>query len=89
MATSYNDVAVTTSWVDLTVANAALASVPIVIQNKQPGTIVNVFFGGASAPAKDSEGVELRYGEFTDGTAAKVWVIADLPSAVYTALKDA
>lgn len=90
MAQSYNDVAVTTSWVDLTVANPALANALVIVQNKQPGTFVNVFWGGVSAPVKLTEGVELAYGDATDGTAAKIWVVTDLnvPCTVYTALKD-
>lgn len=91
MATSYNDVAVTATWVDLTVANAALVSSACVIQRKDQGAFpLYVFFGGGSAPTSDNAGVLLRtLGESVDGTAAKIWVRADqLGGALYTGLKD-
>lgn len=89
MATSYPDVNLTEAWVDLTVANAALVSVPVIVQNKSTNSI-RVFFGGASAPASLNSGALLKLGESVDGTAANIWARASEKGAtIYTGLKDA
>jgi len=87
MATSYTNVSLTSTWVDLTVANSALASVPILVQNRSSSNEVFVFFGGASAPAAN-DGVRLGFGESVDGTAANVWAKARSSAIIYTGLKD-
>ena len=91
MATSYNDVSVTSSWVNLVVANAALNNVPVLVQRKDMGGFpVYVFFGGASQPTSNTAGVALiNFGDAVDGTAAQIWVRSDGPSPLlYTGLKD-
>ena len=87
MATSYTNVTLTTEWVDLTVANAALANVPVVVQNRSIAQAVFIFFGGASAPATN-DGALLDHGDSVDGTSDHIWARSQGTAQLYTALKD-
>lgn len=72
MATStLADVALTGSWVDLTVTLASLVSADATIQNVGPGAIA-VVYGGVTAPSGKS-GLIRRPGETVTGNAANVW----------------
>lgn len=72
MATStLADQALTTAWVDLTVALPTLASADATYQN-QGGEPVAVVFGGGSAPTGKS-GIVLGPREIVSGNAVNVW----------------
>lgn len=65
--------AVSSAWSELTATVTAAVSSEARIQNRGPGS-VQVFFGGASAPAADASGFKLENGETATGNAAKIWV---------------
>lgn len=76
MATAnQTDLSVSTTWTDIAAVNTSLASVDVCIQNKSAyGDIVQVFFGGASAPASESAGTLLNRFDSISGNAANIWV---------------
>lgn len=72
MATvTLNDYAVTGAWTNLAATLTAAASVNVVVQNISTG-IVQVFFGGASAPT--GSGFQLAPSDSIQGNAAQIWV---------------
>lgn len=72
MAATNNDVTLSTTWTELTATYTGLVNTSAFVQNKGPGDAI-VFWGGASAPAL-TNGLVLRPGDVSYGTAAKIWV---------------
>ena len=72
MATaSQADFPVTGTWADVVATVTAAASVDAVYQNVG-NDVVQVFFGGGSAPTSGS-GIYLYQGDSVQGNAANVW----------------
>ena len=81
MATAtQNDFTVSGSWTDLVATIGAAASADCVIQNVSDG-IVQVVFGGASAPTGKT-GIVLDEWDSVQGNAANIWVRSAGPSKV-------
>jgi len=72
--TSGNDVAITTSWVDITVARPELANADIFLENKVSGAAVYLVWGGAAPVAGSVKGQQLGYLQTVKGKAAAVWL---------------
>lgn len=70
--TAQSDITVTTSWVDATVANTALNSVDVCLQNICPGnTVINVACGGTAAAGS---GYTLSPGDSIVVNSGTIWV---------------
>lgn len=89
MAQTFNDVPLTTTWVDLCALNPALIDVPVRVQNKGPGLML-IYWDGASQPTDTNGGILSRF-EPDYGTATHIWVRAITPdngAGVSVSLRD-
>lgn len=72
MTTTYSDAALTSAWVDLTVANASLISSDVTLQNVGIGPVA-VVFGGGDPTALGKSGVILGPREKIAGNQSNIW----------------
>ena len=75
MTASQPRITVKAAWTDIVAANSTLASVDVLLQNLDDD-VVDVVFGGASAPTSSGP-VRLDTLDSVQGNAANIWVRGD------------
>lgn len=88
MAVSFPNFVANTSWQDI-VANSTFSSISnqyLSIQNLDPISTVQVYFGGNTAPSSSNYGGKIVYLDSVEGSANNIWIKAGQSNTEVTIL---